>query len=94
MHDLPGILDVSYMGSKVHVIVRPVSKGGPRFKILTSQSDADATIQEVLPTMEDIFWDWRKAGWNDGICHKYRELTRRFGDFTAVGQPDHGYHSW
>lgn len=68
LHDLPGILDVSYMGSKVHVIVRDREQGHTEIQnYLLRNRIADATIQEVLPTMEDIFVGLAEGGaerWN------------------------------
>ncbi|HPF19806.1 MAG TPA: ABC transporter ATP-binding protein [Syntrophomonas sp.] len=68
LHDLPGILDVSYMGSKVRVIVRDREQGRNAIEqYLLRQHLSEATIQEVLPAMEDIFVGWAEGGaerWN------------------------------
>jgi len=68
LHGLPGVLDVSYMGSKVHVIVRDFEQARTEIQnYLIRNQIADATIQEVLPTMEDIIVGLAEGGaerWN------------------------------
>jgi ABC-2 type transport system ATP-binding protein len=68
LHNLPGVLDVSYMGSKVHVIVRDREQGRTEIQnYLLRNQITDAAIQDVLPTMEDIFVGLAEGGakrWN------------------------------
>jgi len=68
LNDLPGVLDVSYLGSKVHVIVkdREESRNNIMQYLLQNQL-TDATIQDVPPSMEDIFVGLAEGGvqrWN------------------------------
>ncbi|HNX92335.1 MAG TPA: hypothetical protein PKI17_02330, partial [Syntrophomonas sp.] len=67
-HNLPGILDVSYMGSKVRVIVRDLGQGQVEIQnYLLHNRIADAAVHQVSPTMEDIFVGLAEGGverWN------------------------------
>jgi len=68
LHNLPGILDVSYMGSKVRVIVRDLGQGQVEIQnYLLHNRIADAAVHQVSPTMEDIFVGLAEGGverWN------------------------------
>ncbi len=68
LHNLPGILDVSYMGSKVRVIVKDLGQGQVEIQnYLLHNRIADADVHQVSPTMEDIFVGLAEGGvqrWN------------------------------
>ncbi len=61
--DIPGVLDVTYMGSKIRVIVKDREKSCRAIQeYLLQKQITNAKIQEVQPSMEDIFVGLAEGG--------------------------------
>ncbi|MEA1961717.1 MAG: ABC transporter ATP-binding protein [Bacillota bacterium] len=56
LEDLPGVLDVSYLGTKIHVVIDHHQETVETIRqSLLQQQVSGFSIQEIRPSMEDIF---------------------------------------